>query len=85
MTNVPETDPYAPPPRYKMRSGAIMRFIVLAALLGAAAWGYVAFTSQPQQASLTSPPQQEQLADSNYQVSPASEASPPATPATQSQ
>jgi hypothetical protein len=75
-------DPYAPPPRYKERSGAVMRFIILAALLGAAAWAYVTYSGQQQTASLTSPAQQE-VADSGYRANPTPEAAAPAatTPA----
>ena len=74
--NRDDTDPYAPPPRYKERSGAVMRFIILAALLGAAAWGYVEFSNQQQTASLN-PPASQELADSGYQAAPTPEAAPP--------
>ena len=45
-----DTDPYAAPPRHKERSGGVVRFAVIAALLGAAAWGYMEYAQQPQTA-----------------------------------
>lgn len=74
--NQDDIDPYAPPPRYKNRSGAVMRFIVLAALLGAAAWGYVEFSNQQQTASLTPPVQDQRVADAGYRATPIPEATP---------
>lgn len=70
MPRIEEQDPYAPPPRYRNRSGAVMRFIILAALLGAAAWGYVSFAGQQQQSANLIPPAQQEMAnaDSGYQV-----------------
>lgn len=37
-------DPYAPPPRHRDRSGALVRLVIVAGLLGAAAWGYTEFS-----------------------------------------
>lgn len=58
-------DRYTPPPRHKERSGAIVRFAIVAALLGAAAWGYMEFAQQPQTA-LVEPASEERVADSSY-------------------
>jgi len=70
MPRIEDQDPYAPPPRYKNRSGAMMRFVILAALLGAAAWGYVSFMGQQQQSASLIPPAQQEMAnaDEGYQV-----------------
>lgn len=45
-------DPYAPPPRHKDKSGAVVRAALLVAMLGGAAWGYMSFANAPQTASL---------------------------------
>ena len=37
-------DPYAPPPPPRERSGPILRFAIVAALLGAAAWAYMTYS-----------------------------------------
>lgn len=51
MAETPQTnDPYAPPPRYKNKSGAMVRVALLAAMLGGAAWGYMSFANAPQTA-----------------------------------
>lgn len=51
MAETPQTnDPYAPPPRYKNKSGAMVRVALLAAMLAGAAWGYVSFANAPQTA-----------------------------------
>lgn len=60
-----QQDPYSPPPRHRERSGAIVRFAIIAALLGAAAWGYMEYQQQPQTA-LVDPAAQEQMADTSY-------------------
>jgi hypothetical protein len=44
-----ELDPYAPPPRHRDSSGLLVRGVILAALIGAAALGYTYYASQPQQ------------------------------------
>jgi hypothetical protein len=59
----PDRDPYAPPPRHKDRSGAIVRVLIIAALIGAAAWGYMEFSQSQQTAGLTPPAQEQTLAD----------------------
>ncbi len=51
MAETPQTnDPYAPPPRYKNKSGAMVRVALLAAMLAGAAWGYMSFSNAPQTA-----------------------------------
>jgi hypothetical protein len=71
-------DPYTPPPRHKDKSGAVMRFALIAAMLGAAVWGYTEFSSGPGLVAEESA-QEQQLADAGYQVTP--EAIPEAAPA----
>jgi uncharacterized protein HemX len=44
-------DPYAPPPRHKDSSGAVVRVAILAGLLGLAAAGYGIYAGQAQEAS----------------------------------
>jgi cytoskeletal protein RodZ len=78
-----EKDPYAPPPRHRDSSGAVVRFAIIAALLGAAAWGYMQYAEQPQRTALLEPAVEEQsLAGSAYDASqPAApdQSAPPAT------
>ncbi len=69
MPEVRNQDPYATPPVKHDRTGAVVRIAIVAALLGAAAWGYVSFTGQ-EQAALVPEPAQEQMADAGYEVSP---------------
>lgn len=60
-----EADPYAPPPRHKERSGAVVRIVILCALLAAAAWGYVEYGQGP--GLVGEAPQSEQvMADTRY-------------------
>jgi hypothetical protein len=54
------SDPYAPPPRYREKSGAVLRVAILGALLAGAAWGYMQFANAPQTA-LVEPATQEQV------------------------
>jgi hypothetical protein len=73
MAKTQQTDPYAPPPMHHDRSGSVVRFAIMAALLGAAAVGYMSFTgSEPQSAGLAPVEQTEpqQMADGSYQVTP---------------
>lgn len=80
----PPADPYAPPPLKKDRSGPILRIVILAGLLGAAALGYAALSAQhPQSAQLSQPGADQQLAEnSNTQTDQtAAQATPEATPA----
>lgn len=61
-------DPYAPPPRHRDFSGAVVRFAIIAALLGAAVWGYMEFYEGRQTASLEPPIEEQTLAESRYTV-----------------
>jgi len=78
----PSRDPYAAPPAPHERGGPILRFAVVLALLGAAAWAYLTFSQGP---GLTTTAQQEQrVAQTGPAVAvPAviPEAPPPAAPA----
>jgi hypothetical protein len=65
-------DPYAAPPRHKERSGGVVRFAVIAALLGAAAWGYMEYAQQPQTALVE--PAEEEVAENQSYVTPAAPA-----------
>ena len=65
MARAPQ-DPYSPPPRYKERSGGIVRFAIIAALLGAAAWGYMEYAQQPQTALVEPSIDEQRVADSGY-------------------
>lgn len=56
----PDKDPYAPPPRYRDHSGALVRVVIIAALLGVAVWGYTYFADQEQVAALAPETAQEQ-------------------------
>jgi hypothetical protein len=70
-------DPYAAPPRHKERSGGVVRLAVIAALLGAAAWGYMEYSQQPQTA-LVEPAEERQVAENQgYAPPPAQPAAPP--------
>ena len=66
----PDRDPYAPPRRHRDFSGAIVRFLIIAVLLGAAAWGYLEFSQSPRTALV--PTEEQSLADASadggYQV-----------------
>jgi hypothetical protein len=72
-------DPYATPPAPRERGGPLLRFAIVAALLGAAAWAYVTYSQGP---TLSEAKQQEQtLADASRApayAAPAGTASPPA-------
>ena len=58
-----ELDPYAPPPRYKMKSGGMVRVALLAAMLGLGAWGVVEYT-RSDAPPLVAEEQTQQVADS---------------------
>jgi hypothetical protein len=79
MPRKTERDPYAPPPMHHDRSGAVLRIAIMAALLGAAAWGYMSFSNQPQTALVPEVAEEQQMAESGYTTSPS--ALPPASPA----
>ncbi len=70
------TDPYAPPPMHHDRSGGIVRFVVIAAPLGAAAWGYTVYSQGEQTADLT-PAQTEQQAPAAPQIADAADQAAP--------
>ncbi len=78
MPRAPQ-DPYAPPPRHRDGSGAVVRFALVAAMLGAAAWGYMAYRDQPQTA--LAPPEATDLADRTYEDEPTEAPTVPAEPA----
>ncbi|MGD9981686.1 MAG: hypothetical protein AB7H66_15340 [Hyphomonadaceae bacterium] len=73
-------DPYAPPPMHHDRSGPILRVAIVAALLGAAAWGYMTLAPQQGEQTALAPEavQEQQVADAGY--APAPEAMPAAEP-----
>ena len=58
-----ELDPYAPPPRYKMKSGGMVRVALLAAMLGLGAWGVMEFNNSDAP-PLVAEEQTQQVADS---------------------
>ena len=61
-------DPYAPPPRYKDRSGRVLRVVLLAGLLGLVGWGYLAFNDGPSLSAQVS--EEQQMADSSLDIAP---------------
>jgi hypothetical protein len=63
-------DPYAPPPRYKDRSGRVLRVVLLAGLLGLVGWGYVAFNDGPSLSAQVSQAEEQTLADSSLDAIP---------------
>jgi hypothetical protein len=63
-------DPYAVPPRHKERSGSVVRLAVIAALLGAAAWGYLEYAQQPQTALVEPAAEERQVAENQGYVAP---------------
>ena len=73
-----EQDPHTPPPPHKERSGGVVRLAVIAALLGAAAWGYMEYAQQPQTA-LVEPAAERQVAENQGYVTPEAAPAAPAT------
>jgi hypothetical protein len=65
------------------RSGAIVRFGIIAALLGAAAWGYMSFADQQQTALAPAPIEEQQVADASGYANSAPSALPAESEATQ--
>ncbi|MBL8530792.1 MAG: hypothetical protein JNK94_03570 [Hyphomonadaceae bacterium] len=70
----PAIDPYAPPPRHKDRSGALVRIVAVGALLAAAIAGYSYVSSQPVQplVAAEAEPAPQQFAESDPGLIPAS-------------
>jgi cytoskeletal protein RodZ len=64
-----EQDPYAPPPRHKDKSGALVRVVLIAAMLGLAVWGYTEFSDQSAP-SLVAEEQAQQVADASRTTNP---------------
>lgn len=81
-----ELDPYAPPPRYKMKSGGMVRVALLAAMLGLGAWGVMEFNNADAP-PLVAEEQSQQVADSGmtpdggYAVTPTPDAATTPAPA----
>ncbi len=63
MNHEENRDPYAPPPRHRDHSGAMLRIVLVAGLLGAAVWGYTQFDEGP--GLVAEAPQEQSLADSS--------------------
>jgi hypothetical protein len=61
-------DPYAPPPRHKDKSGALVRIVLIAAMLGVAVWGYTEYAEGP--SLVAEQDEQQQMADAGAQVTP---------------
>jgi hypothetical protein len=80
----PERDPYAPPPRYKNKSGGMLRVVILAALLGVAFAGYSFYASQPQSAGLVAEEQELAANDAPSAIEPMTDSAPPADASTES-
>jgi hypothetical protein len=72
-------DPYAVPPRHKERSGSVVRLAVIAALLGAAAWGYMEYSQQPQTALVGPAVEEQQVAENQGYVTPPAQPAAPTT------
>src|SRR5262245_3506857 len=87
MPREPEQlDPYAPPPRYKMKSGGVVRVALIAAMLGLGVWGYTQF-KDPNAPAFVAQEQTQQVADNGmapdggYRVIPTPDAATTPTPA----
>lgn len=63
-------DPYAPPPRHKDKSGALVRVVLIAAMLGVAVWGYTQYADGPTLVAEQEAVQEQQVADAGYSVTP---------------
>jgi cytoskeletal protein RodZ len=87
MPKAQNQDPYAPPPMHHDRSGALVRIVIVAALLGVAVWGYASFTGREQTALVPEIAEQQQMADASSSAAPdtlpeaTSESLPEAAPA----
>lgn len=62
-------DPYAPPPRHRDRSGAVVRVALVAVLLGALAWGYTQYDSSGP-GLVAEAPEEQSLADTRFDTMP---------------
>ncbi|UPT61535.1 MAG: hypothetical protein M0D54_14070 [Hyphomonadaceae bacterium JAD_PAG50586_4] len=81
MADIPQTnDPYAPPPRYKNKSGAMVRVALLAAMLAAAAWGYMTLQNAPRTALVAPAAEEQSFADAAGSQGYAPSASAPSAP-----
>lgn len=59
-------DPYAPPPPHKDKSGRFVRYVIVAAILGAGAVGYMQFANSPQQAAILTPAEEQTVAENSF-------------------
>jgi hypothetical protein len=79
-----DQDPYAPPPRYKMKGGGFVRIALIAAMLGLGVWGYTQF-NDPNAPSLVAEEQSQRMAenraDGGYAVTPTPDAATTPAPA----
>lgn len=77
-----QRDPYAPPPRHKDRSGAVVRVVILATLLAGGALAYAHFSDRLEDSQALAPPaEQTQMAESDAGPSPFPSSAPAETPA----
>jgi uncharacterized protein HemX len=74
MAKINQTDPYAPPPMHHDRSGTVLRGVLLAGMLGAAALGYVWYSGQEQTALVPEVAEEQQMADAGLSSAAASAA-----------
>jgi hypothetical protein len=70
MPKAQNNDPYAPPPMHHDHSGALVRIAIVAALLGAAAWGYTSFADREQTALVPEFAEEQQMADAGSSTAP---------------
>ena len=67
---IEQNDPYAPPPMHHDKSGSVLRGVILAGMLGAAALGYVWYSGQERTALVPEIAEEQQMADAGYTVQP---------------
>jgi len=72
----PQADRYAPPPRYKNKSGGVLRVAILAGILGVAAAGYVLYSDRIEEAKNTPMVQEERDLAYNDSAQPADSMNP---------